>query len=68
MDEREVTVVVVRDGNAIIATIGRDLQVGISGCGDTAADALRDLAAALERENWPLPELDRLPTRPIRIK
>jgi hypothetical protein len=68
MDERAVTVTVIRDGNAIIAMTGPDLQVGISGCGDTAADALRELATALERESWPLPELDPLPGRPVRIK
>jgi hypothetical protein len=48
MDERAVTVTIVRDGNAIVAMIGPDLQVGISGCGDTAADALGELATALE--------------------
>jgi hypothetical protein len=57
-----------RDGNAIAAMIGPDLQAGISGWGDTAPEALRDLATALERENWPMPELDPPPARPVRVK
>jgi hypothetical protein len=48
--------------------IGPDLQAGISGWGDTAADALRDLAAAIERESWPLSELNSAPARPVRVK
>ena len=30
---------IVCDGNAIIATIGRNLQEGVSGCGDTVPEA-----------------------------
>ena len=62
------TIELVRDGNAIIALIGRDLQVGVSGCGDTASEALRDLADAIERERYPLPELDPPAARPVRVK
>ena len=59
---------VVRDGNAIIALIGADLQNGIAGCGDTASEALRDLADAIEREKWPLPELAAPSPKPVRVK
>jgi hypothetical protein len=52
------TIEIVRDGNAIIALIGRNLQDGISGVGDTVPEALRDLANAIEREKWQMPELD----------
>jgi hypothetical protein len=62
------TVELLRDGNAIIATIGRDLQVGISGVGVTAPEALRDLAAAIERKRYPLPELDQRPGKPVLVK
>ena len=55
----------IRDGNAIGAMIGPDLQAGISGWGATASEALRELADAIERENWALPELD---PRPVRVK
>jgi hypothetical protein len=51
-----VTVQLIRGGNAVGATIGPDLQIGISGWGATAAEALLELANAIERENWPLPE------------
>jgi hypothetical protein len=47
----------VRDGNAICALIGSDPQSGIVGCGETLPEALRDLAGAIERERYPLPEL-----------
>jgi hypothetical protein len=36
------------DGNGFIALIGENLQEGIAGCGDTAPDALRNLADELE--------------------
>jgi hypothetical protein len=65
MRSGSVTVQLIRDGNAIGAVIGPDLQVGISGWGATASEALRELADAIERENWPLPELD---PRPVRVK
>jgi hypothetical protein len=41
---------VVQEGNKIMATVGRDLVVGAAGCGNTIPDALRDLAAALDRQ------------------
>jgi hypothetical protein len=63
-----VTVTLVRDGNAIIAMIGRDLQAGIAGAGDTAPEALRDLAAAMERENWRMPQLEQPIGKPVRVK
>jgi hypothetical protein len=65
MRSESVTVQLIRDGNAIGAIIGPDLQAGISGWGATASEALRELADAIERENWPLPELD---PRPVRVK
>ena len=52
------TVELNREGNMIIAMIGRDRQAGIAGYGESAAEALRDLAAALQYEKWPLPELE----------
>ena len=39
---------VFREGNAMGAMIGPDLVVGLSGFGETAADALRDLADEFE--------------------
>ena len=62
------TVQLFRDGNAIIATIGRDPQMGVSGVGDTAPEALRDLASAIERERWNFPELRPPPGTPVRVK
>jgi hypothetical protein len=41
---------VVQEGNQIMAMIGKDLVVGLAGFGDTIHDALRDLAAALDKE------------------
>jgi hypothetical protein len=61
------TIEVVLDGNAIIALIGRDLQTGIAGAGDTVPEALRDLASALEREKIRFPELEHRLT-PVRVK
>ena len=55
-----------RNGNHIIALIGRDLRDGIAGYGDTAPEALRSLARAIERNYWPLPELD--PPRPTSVR
>ena len=46
------TVSIIRDGDAVIAMLGPDLQAGIGGFGDTIPEALRDLSAAMERENW----------------
>ena len=65
MRSESVTVQLIRDGKAIGAIIGPDLQAGISGWGATASEALRELADAIERQNWPLPELD---PRPVRVK
>jgi len=42
------SVTLMRDGNQIVALLGPDLQAGIGGFGDTAAEALRDLAAQME--------------------
>ena len=38
------------DGNLISALVGSDLVIGVSGFGDTAHDALRDLADHLIEE------------------
>jgi hypothetical protein len=65
MRSESVTVQLIRDGNAVGAIIGPDLQIGISGWGATAAEALRELANAIERENWLLPELK---PRLVRVK
>ena len=61
------TIELLRDGNQIGAIIGPDLQVGISGWGNTAPEALRDLTAAIERESFPLPALEPK-TRLTRVK
>jgi hypothetical protein len=58
----------VRDGNAICALLGRNPQIGIMGCGDTLPDALRDLANAIEREKYSLPEPDPPPPKLERVK
>ena len=47
-----------RDGDSILAVISRNLQSGIAGWGYTGPEALRKLADAIEREHYPLPELD----------
>jgi hypothetical protein len=52
------TVALMRDRNQIVAMLGPDLQTGIGGFGDTAADALRDLAAQMDFEKWRLPGID----------
>ena len=52
------TVTLMRDGNQIVALLGPDLQAGIGGFGDTAAEALRDLAGQMEFENHRLPGID----------
>jgi len=48
-------VLLVLDGNQWGAIIGRNLQEGISGWGDTPAQALRDLSFRIEAEGWPNP-------------
>jgi hypothetical protein len=50
------TVELVRDENGIIALIGHNLQDGIAGYGNTVPEALRNLADAMEREKWRLPD------------
>jgi hypothetical protein len=52
------TILLMRDGNQIVALIGRDLQLGVDGYGDTAVAALRDLASRMEAENYQIPRLD----------
>jgi hypothetical protein len=52
------SVTLMQDGNQIVALLGPDLQAGIGGFGDTAAEALRDLAAQMEFENHRLPGID----------
>jgi len=51
-------VTLMRDGNQIVALLGPDLQAGIGGFGDKAAEALRDLAGQMEFENHRLPGID----------
>jgi hypothetical protein len=68
MPSKSAKVQLVRDGNAIIALIGPDLQTGIAGSGNTAPEALRDLANAIEREKRPLPELEPEQPKPVRVK
>jgi len=41
-------VAITKDGNAWCALIGKDLQDGISGFGDTIQQALRDLADKIQ--------------------
>jgi len=41
-----------RDGSAWVALLGRNLQEGVGGFGDTPAEALGDLAARIEVERW----------------
>jgi len=62
------TVELVRDGNAISALIGRDLQVGVSGCGNSVPEALRDLATAIEREKRAFTEFEPRAGKPVRVK
>ena len=45
---------VFREGNAMGAMIGPDPVVGLSGFGETAADALRDLADEFEEKRLSL--------------
>ena len=62
------TIDLFRDGNAIGVMIGRNLQDGVSGWGDTVPEALRDLALAIERERWQFPELEAPRGGPVRVK
>ena len=52
------TVTIMRDGNQVAALLGPDLQAGIGGFGDTAIEALRDLAAQMEFEKYRLEGID----------
>ena len=45
-------VLLIRDGNQIIAMVGRDLQSGVGGFGNTISEALRKLADNMEKEGW----------------
>jgi len=47
-------------GLGVCALIGADCETGIAGYGDTAPEALRDLAANLRRQglDWSAPELE----------
>jgi hypothetical protein len=56
------------DGHAITAVIGADFQRGILGRGHTAPDALRALAAAIEREDYPLPQLEKCSPGPVLVR
>jgi hypothetical protein len=56
------------DGHAITAVIGADFRTGILGRGRTASDALRALAAAIEREDYPLPELEKSSPGPVLVR
>jgi hypothetical protein len=62
------TIRLFRYRDKIGAIIGPNVQVSISGWGDTAVEALRDLAAAIERDRYPLPELDRPAQKPVLVK
>ena len=62
------TIQLVRDGDTIIALMGRNLQEGVSGYGDTVPEALRELASAIEREKWEFPELEPPSGGPVRVK
>lgn len=46
----EVTVLLFKDGEQVIALLGDNLQDGTSGVGNNPADALRNLATQLEED------------------
>jgi len=52
------TVFLMRDGDQVVALLGPDLQAGISGFGDTAIQALRDLVDQMECEKYRLEGID----------
>ena len=52
------TVFLMRDGNQIVAMLGPDIQAGISGFGDTAIGAMKDLVAQMECEKYRLEGID----------
>jgi hypothetical protein len=52
------TIVLMRDGTQIVAMLGPDIQAGISGFGDTAIEAMKDLAAQMECEKYRLEGID----------
>ena len=45
-------IIVKMDGNQWFALLGENIQVGLAGFGDTPADALRDLALAIDTYGW----------------
>lgn len=51
-------VVVMRNENKIIAVIGPEGSADLAGFGDTAANALRDLADKIDAAKYPLPGID----------
>jgi hypothetical protein len=51
-------VMLMRDGTQIVAILGPDIQTGISGFGDTAIEAMKDLAAQMECEKYRLEGID----------
>jgi hypothetical protein len=50
MYENEIAIL--RDGNKICALVGPNLQEGLAGFGDTAAEALRELAQQVEEHGY----------------
>jgi hypothetical protein len=52
------TVFLMRDGTQIVAMLGPDIQAAISGFGDTTVEAMKDLAAQMEYEKYPLEGID----------
>jgi hypothetical protein len=55
---------------AIMALIGKKVQFqeGAAGAGDNVAEALRDMAGAIDREGWQFPELEPWVGGPVRVK
>jgi hypothetical protein len=51
-------VVVMRSENKIMAVIGPEGSADLAGFGDTAANALRDLADKMDGTKYPLPGID----------
>jgi hypothetical protein len=58
VESKKEWVLVTRDGNQIVAMVGRDLQAGIGGFGNTVAAALRDPADRMEAERYMFPGID----------
>ena len=53
-----------------MALIGKKVQFqeGAAGAGDNVAEALRDMAGAIDREGWQFPELEPWVGGPVRVK